>query len=186
MNLTHDNLIIIYTSIFLDTESNQEEEKEENVEKIVNEIASFYENWKICRMDLTPRNDIVAALEFPQTAQAIMDAGKITIATLKGAVEIPVGPVVEPGAANYKRYSLRCNPPLTLSIEEIEEYLNQQGMQVREIIVENKYNLPFSYGGIQIYATFPTLRLAMDFKKEHDINGCEVRFRHIGQFKCEK
>ena len=74
------------------------------------------------------------------------------IKALKGAITAPTGPVVEEGEVNYKRYSLRANPALDMSIEEIAEYLEGLGVKVREIILETKGNTSIPCGGIQIYA----------------------------------
>ena len=74
-------------------------------------------------MDLTPRGDIIVAVQDTDVAAAITEAGKIQIKALKGSVTIPTGPVIEEGDVNFKRYSLRLNPPLDMSIEEIEAYI---------------------------------------------------------------
>ena len=62
------------------------------------------------KMDLTPRGDIIVAVEDVEVATAIMEAGQVKIVALKGAITAPTGPVVEEGEVNFKRYSLRANP----------------------------------------------------------------------------
>ena len=103
-------------------------------------------------MDLTPRGDIIIAVQEQEVASAIIEAGKVQIKALKGAITVPTGPVVEEGEVNYKRYSLRLNPSLDMSGEEIEEYLRGLDIKVREIILETKGGAGIPCGGIQIYA----------------------------------
>ena len=78
---------------------------------------------------------------------ALIEAGHIQTSALKGNIPIPVGPVVEEGEYNHKRYSLRTNPPLDLSIVAIEEYLSKL-MRVQEIIIENKAHSSIPIGGL--------------------------------------
>ena len=99
-------------------------------------------------MDLTPRGDIIVAVQDLEVASAIIEAGKIQIKALKGSVTLPTGPVVEEGEVNYKRYSLRLNPPLDMSVEEIEGYLRGLDIRIREIIWETKGGLGIPCGGI--------------------------------------
>ena len=70
-------------------------------------------------MDLTPRGDIIVVVQDMEVATSIMEAGQVKIVALKGAIIAPTGPVVEEREVNYKRYSLRANPSLDMSIEEI-------------------------------------------------------------------
>ena len=99
-------------------------------------------------MDLTPRGDINVAVQQQEVASAIIEAGKIQINSLKGDITTPTGPVIEEGEVNYKRYSLRLNPSLDMSMEEIEEYLRNLGIKVREIIWETRGGLGIPCGGI--------------------------------------
>ena len=93
--------------------------------------------------------------------------------------------VIEEGEHNFKRYSLRINPPLDLSIVAIEKYLARQ-MRVQEIIIENKPYSTIPYGGLQIYAKFNSIKEALDFPRKHTIEGHKTRFRHIGLYECLK
>ena len=120
MELTPDNLAIIYTSAYLNTAGFEGEEKEREVEQLIQEIGTFENDWRIVKMDLTPRNDIIVAVRETDVAASIIDNGRVEIKALKGDITLPTGPVVEEGEVNYKRYSLRLNPPLDMSIEEIE------------------------------------------------------------------
>ena len=120
MELTPDNLAIIYTSAYLNTAGFEGEEKEREVEQIIQVIGTFENDWRIVKMDLTPRNDIIVAVRETDVAASIIDNGRVEIKALKGDITLPTGPVVEEGEVNYKRYSLRLNPPLDMSIEEIE------------------------------------------------------------------
>ena len=71
-------------------------------------------------MDLTPRNDIIVAVREIDVAASIIENRRIEVKALKGDITLPTGPVFEDGEVNYKRYSLRLNPPLDMIIEEIE------------------------------------------------------------------
>ena len=137
-------------------------------------------------MDLTPRGDIIVAVQDMEVATAIMEAGQVKIVALKGAIIAPTGPVVEEGEVNYRRYSLRANPSLDMSIEEIAQYLEGLRIKVREIILETKGNTNIPCGGIQIYAQFPSVDAAHNFSRKHTINGKRVFFRHPGLLICNK
>ena len=148
MELTPDNLVIIYTSSYLQTIGCEGSEKDLETEKLIQEIGSLENDWRILKMDLTPRGDIIVAVQQQEVASAIIEAGKIQINSLKGDITTPTGPVIEEGEVNYKRYSLRLNPSLDMSMEEIEEYLRNLGIKVREIIWETRGGLGIPCGGI--------------------------------------
>ena len=137
-------------------------------------------------MDLTPRGDIIVAVQDADIAASIMEAGKILIKSLKGTITVPTGPVIEDGEVNFKRYSLRLNPPLDMSLEEIEEHIRGQSITPREIIWETKGKTGIPCGGIQIYAQFNSVESALAFPRKHTINGKRVFFRHIGLIQCAK
>ena len=130
-------------------------------------------------MDLTPRGDIIIAVQEQEVASAIIEAGKVQIKALKGAITVPTCPVVEEGEVNYKRYSLRLNPSLDMSVEEIEEYFRGLDIKVREIILETKGGTGIPCGGIQIYAQFKTVENAHSFPRKHNIDGKRFFLRHI-------
>ena len=152
MELTPDNLAIVYTSSYLHMIEGEDTDKEKEIEQLIQEIGSFENDWRILKMDLTPRGDIIVAVQDTDVATAITEAGKIQIKALKGTVTIPTGPVIEEGDVNFKRYSLRLNSRLDMSIEEIETYIRGKGILPREIIWETKGGIGIPCGGIQIYA----------------------------------
>ena len=86
-------------------------------------------------MDLTMHGDVIVAVQKVSTVNYMIEAQYITVQSLAGAVYLPTGPVVEYGTVNYQKYSLRCNPPLDLDLYEIEEYLSDKGIKVKEIII---------------------------------------------------
>ena len=153
---------------------------------MIQEIGTFENDWRIVKMDLTPRNDIIVAVRETDVAASIIENGRIEVKALKGDITLPTGPVVEDGEVNYKRYSLRLNPPLDMSVEEIEQYLNSVDASVREIIWETKGGTGIPCGGIQIYAKFKSAEAAHSFPRKHNINGKRVFIRHIGLLKCDK
>ena len=91
------------------------------------------------------------------------------IQSLQGAVHLPTGPVVEYGIVNHQKYSLRCNPPLDLNIKEIENYLKESGIKVKEIIIETAYNQKLPVGGLQLYVGFSSKQAALNFERIHVI-----------------
>ena len=186
LNLTLDNLAIVYTSAYMQMLDLNEEEKEQEMEQLILQVADFAEDWQIIKMDQTPRNDIIVAVQETDTADAIIEAGNIRINTLRGSIPAPTGPVVEEAEFNYKRWSLRCHPPLDMNIQEIESYLIQLNIRPREFIIETKDKVNVPCGGLQIFAQFNNTNQALSFKRKHTINGKRIYFRHQGLLTCEK
>ena len=57
-----------------------------------------------------------------------------------------------------------------MDIAEIEEYLTEQGITVKEIIIQTNHNQKLPCGGLQIYAGFPNKQQALEFERAHEIN----------------
>ena len=100
LNMTPDNLIIVYASAYFNTCGLTRETWNEEAEQLLQQISSFAPDWRIKRMDMTPRGDIIVAVEETYIANAVIEAQYITINSLKGAVYLPTGPVVEYGVVN--------------------------------------------------------------------------------------
>ena len=62
MELTPDNLVIIYTSSYLHMIEGGDTDKQQEIEHLIHEIGSFENDWRILKMDLTPRGDIIVAV----------------------------------------------------------------------------------------------------------------------------
>ena len=59
--------------------------------------------------------------------------------------------------------------PLDLNIWEIEKYLKESGIKVKEIIIETAYNQKLPVGGLQLYVGFSSKQAALNFERIHVI-----------------
>ena len=80
--MTPDNLITIYASAYFNSRGLTRETWNEEAEKLLQQVSGFAQDWQIKRMDLTPRGDIVVAVEETQVANAVIKAQYITIQSL--------------------------------------------------------------------------------------------------------
>ena len=51
LNLTHDNLIILYTSAYLGTINAAEEDMKRELEHLIQQICTLETDWRILKMD---------------------------------------------------------------------------------------------------------------------------------------
>ena len=62
LNLTPDNLIMLYTSAYLNGKGLDRESRGPELDILINEISQFATDWQIKRMDVTIRGDIAVAV----------------------------------------------------------------------------------------------------------------------------
>ena len=74
LNMTPDNLITIYASAYFTTWGLTRDTWNEEAEQLLQQVSSFATDWRIKRMDLTPRGDIIVAVEETYVASAIIEA----------------------------------------------------------------------------------------------------------------